>query len=85
MDKQMTDYDKAQLREAIIKSVGGKKLQTVGNSMAILVPKMWAQANATKVDGNYYIKIKWIDAITMQISPIDSTELSEMFEVNHVQ
>lgn len=83
--KIMSEYEKQQFRENTIKANGGKRLQVFGNSMAILVPKMWAKANALEVDGKYYIKVRWLDSATIQISPLDKEEIEELFEVNNVR
>lgn len=79
-----TAFDKAELRVAIIKSVGGKRLQRIGNSLGILLPTIWARGNAVAVDGQYFVRFRFKDARTIEITPIDSEELKELWEVNDV-
>ena len=85
MDVKEGRFDKKELRKAIIKSVGGKKLQKIGNSLAIVIPNMWARANATDMDGGYYVKFRYLDGDTIQISPVDKDELKALLEVNNAQ
>jgi len=82
---ERTQFDNAELRKAIIKSIGGKKLQKIGNSLAIVIPNMWARANATNFDGGYYVRFRYIDGDTIQISPIDHEELDGLLEKNNAK
>lgn len=83
--EERTAFEKGELRVAIIKSVGGKRLHPVGHSLAIIVPNLWARANAVAVDGKYYIRFRFKDAKTIEITPVDKEGLEKLWEVNNVQ
>ena len=67
-----------QLKREIIRMLGGKRLQQVGGSKAIIIPSMWAKANAVEIDGDYYIKVKIMSDGVIQLEPLDKEELNTM-------
>ena len=54
-------------------SFGIRKLIIVGNSYAITLPKFWVDMYCTRIDGEYYLKLKVIggDLLFGAIKPED--------------
>ena len=69
-----------QIKREIIKMHGGKKLQRIGGSLAVLIPIMWAKANGVEIDGDYYIKTRIMDGSTIILEPLDREALDVMLK-----
>jgi len=74
MDRQI------QIRREIIKMMGGKRLQKVGGSLAVLIPIMWAKANGVQIDGDYYIRVRTMSDSVIQLEPLDKAEIETMLK-----
>lgn len=74
------EAEQIQVRKEIIRLQGGKRLQRVGGSLALLIPAGWAEANGLKIDGAYYIKFSKVSANVIQIEPLDRVQIEAMLE-----
>jgi len=69
-------------REAIIRAMfGGTKIISVGNSLAVILPKAWVRLFAWEVDGSLWVKLSSEPGVLV-VSEIDKEAAKKMMEKN---
>lgn len=74
--------DDKKRRDAILKLLGATRLQRLGDSYALIIPKLWIDANAVKIDNSFYVKTD-VDLDQITIEPLDREEINELLESNN--
>lgn len=80
----MDEQAKAKKRMAILELLGAVKLQLLGGSVAVILPKAWLEIYGWEVDGKYWVNLKQEGGI-ITISPVDRKEAKAMMEANDVR
>lgn len=77
------EVDNHKKRQAIMKMLGCRKLHRLGDSYAIILPKLWIDANAVKMGESYYVKMS-TEMEEIIVQPIDQGEINQLLEANDV-
>jgi hypothetical protein len=56
------------------KAFGIRKLLSIGNSYAIVIPKFWVEYNCLEIDGDYFMQLD-VEGESIRFSPINVDSL----------